>query len=150
MLPETLIGAAVDVLARHDADREWSVARPDRSVSAVRDASAVPARWRPFEKCVARRESHRNPKARNPRSSAMGTYQFLDHSWRSGLAFMVAARLREHGTTKAQARKVRQWLQRHEIARWPATYQTIGFVAVVSAGGSFHWRLAGSPCEAYR
>lgn len=146
---DTLIHAAVEVATNAD-DREWAVQRPSRSVSAVREASRIPSRWRAFERCVAQRESHRNPKARNPRSSAQGTYQFLDRSWRSGLAFMVAGRLRDNGATKRQAKAVRVWLQSREIARWPATYQTIGFVAVVTAGGSYHWRLAGSPCEAYR
>jgi len=49
-----------------------------------------------------------------------------------------------------EKRNVRTYLRAHEIAAWPATYQTIGFVAVVSAGGSYHWRLAGSSCEAWR
>ena len=146
---ETLIGAAVEA-ATTDTDRELSIARPSRSVSAVRDASRVPARWQRFAACVANRESHNNPKARNPRSSAQGMYQFLDRSWRHGLAHMVAARLHDHGLPWPQAKKVRTYLRAHEIAAWPAPYQTIGFVAVVSAGGSYHWRLAGSSCEAWR
>lgn len=145
---DSIIGAAVEVATQ--PDRELSVTRPSRSVSAVRDASRIPGRWRLFEKCVALRESHRNPKARNGSSSAQGTYQFLDRSWRSGLAHMVAARLHDHGLPWTQAKKVRTYLRAHEIAAWPATYQTIGFVAVVNAGGSYHWRLAGSTCEAYR
>ncbi len=145
---DTILSAAVEVAA--DNDRELSIARPSRSVSAVREASRVPSRWQRFAACVAHRESHNNPKARNPRSSAQGTYQFLDRSWRSGLAHMVAARLHDHGLPWTQAKKVRTYLRAHEIAAWPATYQTIGFVAVVNAGGSYHWRLAGSTCERWR
>ena len=34
-----------------DPGRELAVARPSRSVSAVRDASRVPARWARFAAC---------------------------------------------------------------------------------------------------
>lgn len=147
---DALIASAVLMMPSDTTDREWAVNRPDRSVSAVRRASTVPGRWRSYEACVASRESHRNPKARNPRSSAMGTYQFLDRSWRHGLAHMVADRLRDNGLPWVKAKAVRSYLRSHEIARWPATYQTIGFIAVVEAGGAYHWKLAGSPCERFR
>jgi hypothetical protein len=146
---ETLTGALVEA-ATNDTDRELSVARPSRSVSAVRDASRVPARIARWEACVANRESHRNPKARNPRSSAQGTYQFLDRLWRTSLAGQVAARLRDHGLPRSQSRLVRDYLTGHEIATWPAVYQTIGFLEVNARGGSYHWKLAGSTCEAWR
>ena len=146
---ETLTGALVEA-ATNDTDREWAVSRPSRSVSAVRDASAVPANLRAFHDCVVARESGGSPSARNPRSSAQGLYQFLDRSWRPGLAYMVADRLRANGATRQQGRAVRSWLAGREIATWPATYQTVGFVEVVTRGGSYHWRLAGSRCEQYR
>ena len=146
---ETLTGALVEV-ATNDTDRELSVTRPSRSVSAVRDASRVPSRLARWEACVANRESHRNPKARNPRSSAQGTYQFLDRLWRTSLAAQVAARLRDHGLPRTQSRLVRDYLTGHEIATWPAVYQTIGFIEVNQRGGAYHWRLAGSRCEGLR
>lgn len=146
---DTLISAAVEVAAQAD-DREWAVARPSRSVSAVRDSIRIPARWQRFHDCVVQRESGGSPTARNPRSSAQGTYQFLDRLWRQSLASQVAARLRDHGASKAQATAVRVWLQGREIATWPAHYQRAGFLEVVERGGSYHWRLPGSVCEAYR
>lgn len=145
-----LITAAAVEVASNDTDRELSVARPSRSVSAVRKAATVPARLAKWEACVANRESHRNPKARNPRSSAQGTYQFLDRLWRTSLASQVAARLRDHGLPRHQSRLVRDYLSAHEIATWPGVYQTIGFLEVNARGGSYHWRLAGSTCERWR
>ena len=146
---DTIVAAAVEVASNAD-DRQWAVQRPSRSVSAVRNASRVPARWQRFHDCVVDRESGGSPTARNPRSSAQGLYQFLDRSWRDGLSHMVAGRLRDNGASRAQAKAVRSWLAGREIATWPAVYQTVGFVEVVTRGGSFHWRLAGSKCEAYR
>ena len=146
---DLITAAAVEVASNDDA-REWAVNRPSRSVSAVRQASTVPSRWRAFHDCVVDRESGGSPTARNPRSSAQGLYQFLDRSWRPGLSHMVAERLRDNGASRAQAKAVRSWLAGREIATWPAVYQTVGFVEVVTRGGAFHWRLAGSKCEAYR
>ena len=148
MIPELMITVALALPATDD--REWAVARPSRSVSAIRQAATVPPRWQRFEACVVERESGGSPTARNPRSSAQGLYQFLDRSWRSGLAYMVAGRLRDNGASGPQARAVREWLQRNEIATWPAVYQDIGFIEVVARGGSYHWRLDGSRCEALR
>ena len=147
---DTMIGAAVEVVATADRDREWAVDRPSRSVSAIREATRIPSRWQRFHDCVVKRESGGNPAARNPNSSAQGLFQFLDRSWRDGLAYMVAKRLRDNGASKAQAKAVRVWLQGREIATWPAQYQTVGWVEVVTRGGSYHWRLAGSACEAWR
>ena len=133
-----------------DDDRQWAVHRPSRSVSAVRDSVRIPTRWQRFHDCVVQRESGGSPTARNPRSSAQGLFQFLDRSWRDGLAYMVADRLRDNGASKAQAKAVRVWLQGREIATWPAHYQRAGFLEVVERGGSYHWRLPDSVCEAYR
>ncbi len=146
---DTILSAAVEVATD---DRQFAVDRPSRGVhsTAMRRAATVPGRWRAFHDCVAQRESGGSPSARNPRSSAQGTYQFLDRSWRHGLSFMVRDRLVRVGVPKPVARDVRRWLGSREIATWPALYQTVGFVEVVERGGSYHWRLAGSKCEAYR
>lgn len=93
-----------------------------------------------FSHCVAQRESHGNPKARNPRSSAQGKYQFLDRSWRRGLAFMVRDRLVQFGTPKAQASRIRVTLTRKPIATWPEVLQDVGHAEVLERGGWFHWR----------
>ena len=147
---EHLVTVVALALPAADNDREWAVSRPSRSVSAIREATRIPTRWQRFHDCVVQRESGGNPTARNPRSSAQGLFQFLDRSWRRGLAYMVADRLRDNGASRAQAKAVRVWLQGREIATWPAQYQRMGFLEVVQRGGSYHWRLAGSACEAWR
>lgn len=125
--------------------------RPDRATSTRRQqiahAATLPAAWRPFARCVVARESGGNPKARNPHSSAQGKFQFLDRSWRHGLAHMVAQRLHANGMGWAEARAVRDWLRARSIAAWPEPFQDIGFAAVVAAGGWRHWGLAGSACN---
>ena len=150
---ETLTGALVEAAANaNDTDREWAVQRPSRGVhaTAVRQASTIPARWRPFALCVSDRESGGSYTARNDSSSASGRWQFLDTSWRRGLSFMVRDRLIRAGMPTPAARSVRTYLAATHISRWPGPYQDAGFVAVVSKGGAFHWRLAGSRCEQYR
>ena len=102
-----------------------------------------------YTKCVARRESHGNPKARNKTSSAAGRYQFLDNAWRDGLSFMVRDRLVKFGTPKKIAEKTRKALVAVNIAKWPAVYQDIGHAAVLDAGGARHWYLKGSVCNKY-
>lgn len=125
-----------------DSDRQMVAERASRSAT-------VPARWRPFARCVAERESHGKAHVRNSSSSAAGLYQFLDNSWRRPLAYMVAARLKQHGYPKHQAKELRIWLQGRHIATWPKRWQTVGFAAVVShPGGARHWYLAGSSCNA--
>lgn len=141
-----LVLAAAMTVAPMDTTtlREQAATRPTRS------AARVPGRWKPFERCVAQRESHDTPTARNATSSASGTYQFLDNSWRKGLAFMVADRLKDHGMKPKAAKTIRITLQGKHIATWPAIYQRIGFNEVIARGGDHHWRLAGSTCEQYR
>jgi len=122
-------------------DRQWNVDRPSRGAysSASRRASTIPARWRPFADCVSDRESSGSYSARNPSSSAAGRWQFLDNSWREGLAHMVRQRLVRFGLPAAQGRAVRIYLQATPIHRWPAPYQDAGFAEVVERGGWFHW-----------
>jgi hypothetical protein len=126
---------------------------PDRmnaAQRATRAAADTPTRWEPFERCVAERESGNSPTARNPHSSASGTYQFLDNAWRDGLAYMVADRLREYGMPRTDARRIRITLQDTHISRWEPVYQRIGFNEVIARDGAHHWRLPGSACENYR
>jgi hypothetical protein len=120
-----------------------------RPATIVERAAEIPRSMRAWADCVARRESHHNPRARNPRSSAQGRYQFLDRLWRESLAGQVAARLRDHGMPRAVAADVRQYLSRREIARWPALYQDAGFIEVTLRGGARHWYLPGSACNKF-
>jgi hypothetical protein len=142
VIPEALLAT---VLHLHHGERI------DRTPVIIEQAAKVPPRWRQFARCVAHRESHGNARARNPHSSAQGRWQFLDTQWRQGLAHMVADRLHSHGMSLATARDIRHRLQRSEIATWPGALQDVGFAAVISTpGGSRHWALANSRCEAYR
>lgn len=131
-------------------DRAWSVQRPTRGAHAapIRAAALIPPAWRPFADCVSDRESGGSYTARNPSSSASGRFQFLDTSWRPGLAWMVRDRLVRYGLPKAQATAVRVYLQRTPIAAWPGPYQDAGFAEVVTRGGWHHWILPGSRCNA--
>lgn len=147
---ETLLGAALEVATDHD--RAIVVERPSRSVSVVREASRVPASMRAFAACVLRRESgatldrpQSGAGARNPSSSASGRWQFLQSSWGRSLPYMVADQLVDHGLPRAEARKVRAYLQSLPIHRWPGLYQDMGFIEVVQRGGWAHWR--GASCN---
>lgn len=150
---ETLMGAAVEA-ATNDTDRELSVARPSRSVSAVRQASTVPARWRAFAECVLHRESgatlarpQSGSGARNPASSAQGRWQMLDGSgWRSGGAWNVYKRLVRFGAPKAQAHDVRAYLTRTPIARWDGIWQDVAAYEALESGGWRHW-ANGDRCD---
>lgn len=151
---DTLISAAVEA-ATNDAPREWAAARPDRSVSAVRQASTVPARWRAFASCVLHRES--GASLDRPQSG-VGALNSSNHAgrwqfgveWRHGLPYMVRDRLVRYGVGQRQATKVRVWLSGHPIHQWPGLYQDMGAFEVLERGGSFHWKLAGSRCEGLR
>ena len=141
---DTLLAATLMLTAASDT------IKTDPISISTKAAAVVPHRWRKYEQCVAERESGNSPTARNKRSSASGTYQFLDTSWRSGLAYMVAARLKHYGMPHVNARKIRIDLQRTHISRWPSIYQRVGFNEVIARGGAHHWRLPGSVCEQYR
>lgn len=141
MIPDLMLAISL-----HAGERPATTTESDVIAAAAR----VPGRWSEFARCVSHRESHGNYRARNPHSSAMGRWQFLDRQWRTPLAYMVAERLKAHGIAPARAKAIRLQLQRAEIARWPGRLQDVGFVAVITHGGAHHWRLAGSPCEAWR
>lgn len=125
--------------------------RPSRATVSrmIALASLPPRAWWPFARCVADRESGGSPHARNPASSASGKWQFLDAQWRHGLAYMVRARLVEHGVPWREARRIRVQLHATPIHRWPERLQDVAFAAVITTpGGWRHWHLAGSRCNA--
>ncbi len=146
---EHIIGAALEVAA--DNDRELSVQRPSRSVSAIRRASDF-GKWRPFATCVLARESGATPDrrqsgvgARNPSSSASGRWQMLDASgWRTGGSWNVYKRLVRFGVPKADAREVRSHLAGRPIASWHGIWQDIAALETLDAGGWRHWYAPGS------
>ena len=100
-------------------------------------------RWESWRKCVVWRESRDNPKAANRTSSARGTYQFLDNSWRVSLTHMV---MREHKHQRDTVKKLRN----KPINQWPRYWQDAAFWTVLNDGkGAHHWRY-GSSCERHK
>jgi hypothetical protein len=154
VIPDMVVGALVETLATADDRRELSVTRPSRSVSSVRLAATVPARWRAFAQCVLDRESGASldrPQsgvgARNPSSSASGRWQMLDASgWRSGGAWMVQKRLVRFGAPRSQARAVRVYLQRTPISKWDGLWQDVAAFESLESGGWRHW-ANGDRCD---
>lgn len=117
--------------------------------AAVQASAVIPHKHQPFAECVSERESHGNYQARNPRSSAMGRWQFLDRQWRKSLSYMVRDRLIAHGLAKPAAMRVRLQLAATPIATWAPGYQDAAFVAVITADADNwrHWHLPGSRCN---
>lgn len=121
----------------------------------ITSAAVIPKKWRPFAACVVDRESGGNLKnvqsgvrARNPRSSAQGRWQFLNNSWNEPLSYMVSAELKDEGVPKSVAKDIRIYLQDTPIYKWHGYFQDIGFVAVVTEGGWRHW--SGAYCNGKR
>lgn len=124
--------------------REAPTFQPARAITA---AASIPAEWRPFRDCVVNRESHGNPRAQNPVSSAQGKYQFLDSQWRRGAAWNVYARLRDAGMPKPYARSILRKLHSTPIKRWREEYQDAAFAfAILVPGGWRHWS-GGHGCD---
>ena len=107
---------------------------------AVAAASEIPAQWKPFAECVSNRESHGNPRAQNPVSTAQGKWQFLDGQWRHGAGWNVYSRLRDSGMGRSQARRILTKLHATPIKHWREEYQDAAFVYVIlTPGGWRHW-----------
>lgn len=105
-----------------------------------------------FWKCVRSRESHGFYAARNPSSSAQGSMQWLDRSWRRGLAHMATLALQKDGTlTHRQALTARTHLRGIPIASWSREVQDAAAFASMNWNGELsnarHWYLSGSPCN---
>ena len=106
----------------------------------VATAGRIPAAWEPFRACVVNRESHGNPRAQNPVSSAQGKYQFLDNNWRHGAGWNVYSRLRDAGMPRPQARRILAKLHVTPIKRWREEYQDAAFAFVILVPrGWRHW-----------
>jgi hypothetical protein len=145
---DILLGGLAEATVQADhSDRELHLARPSRSVSAVRGASTVPPRLVRWASCVLDRESGGTFDRRQSGAGALngggsgaaGRWQFMP-AWRNGLPYMIRDRLIQFGMPKAQARKVRLYLSDlHYINKYPGLYQDIAMLEVVERGGAFHW-----------
>lgn len=120
---------------------------PTVGVSA--EAARVPSHLTSFARCVVHRESHGNRRAVNRGSGAMGLFQFMP-PWQGSLQYVVSRRLKAHGMGAHERAVIRERLEHLPINRWPARMQWVGFLQVVAEGGSHHWALRGSACEAMR
>lgn len=113
----------------------------------VATAGRIPAAWLPFQECVVNRESHGNPRAQNPISSAQGKYQFLDNNWRHGAGWNVYSRLRDAGMPRPQARRILAKLHVTPIKYWREEYQDAAFAFVILVPrGWRHWS-GGNGCN---
>ena len=106
-----------------------------------------------FWRCVRERESGNFYAAKNRSSSASGSMQWLDRSWRSGLAHMAVYALRKDGRlTKAQAAEMKQELRATPITGWSREVQDAAAFASLNWNGELsnarHWYLPGSRCNA--
>jgi hypothetical protein len=90
---------------------------------------------RAFLQCVAHRESRNNPKARNKRSSAAGTYQFLTPTWQGNAKWA-----KWKNTYPA-----RPYQQAHQAPAW---VQHLVALHSIRRGGWTHWYYSGSRCNA--
>jgi hypothetical protein len=154
--PDGPVFSNASVTVQKDA-RQWAVNRPTRGAqpSAVRKAATFPPSIRSFAACVIHRESkgtldqrQSGSGARNGSSSAQGRWQFLNNDWQHSLPWHVRDRLVQFGMSKAEANKVRRYLDRREIATWDGLWQDIGFIETMERGGKFHWNPthAGTGC----
>jgi muramidase (phage lysozyme) len=85
--------------------------------------------------------------ARNGESSAQGRWQFINNDWQHSLPWHVRDRLVQFGMPKAQANKVRRYLDRREIATWHGLWQDIGFIeTVMDRDGWHHWSGGSRSC----
>lgn len=117
------------------------------SARIVATAARIPAAWEPFRDCVVNRESHGNPRAQNPVSSAQGKYQFLDNNWRRGAGWNVYSRLRDAGMPRPQARRILARLHETPIKQWREEYQDAAFAFVILIPrGWRHWS-GGHGCD---
>lgn len=87
----------------------------------------VPAIYREYERCVAKRESERTPTAVNPTGKYRGMYQF-DKELARGTTFHIVDWLK---TWHSQPKKYAAWLRSTPMDKWPKEVQTAAFVAVL-------------------
>lgn len=141
---ETIAAAIITFAAT-----QTETGHPSQQKNIVATAARIPETLKDWTRCVSKRESHHNYRARNKTSSAQGRYQFLDYRWRinGGIEHVVARRLTDFGLPKTTVRAIREHLSVTEIAKWDPPFQNIAFIQVVEEGGSSHWYLSGSTCN---
>ena len=143
-----LLGAVSSIGFADEADASSRHRLTDEQARVAVSVSKLGPAQERYRKCVALRESNNNPEAQNPRSSAQGTYQFLDSQWRHGLAHDVTAALRKGG---ADVKGLRKALRDTPIKKWDPLAQDVGFSVALNANGKWsgakHWVLAGHVCN---
>jgi len=94
-------------------------------------------KWAPIRKCISKRESHHNYKARNPNITAMGANQVLDSQWRISLTHMM-----KHEAKSMSERQAIKSLRKYPIAKWSRYWQDRAFYTAWRHGaGKHHWRV---------
>ena len=95
---------------------------------------------------IMQRESNFNYRAKNPRSSASGAFQFLDSQWRESLVHMMRKETREDYPERVE--RLEQ-LNDVRIHRWPRWFQNHAFYRVANGtpNGLKHWAPVPSACR---
>jgi hypothetical protein len=109
----------------------------------------VPAVYREYEDCIARRESNRRPEAVSPSGKYRGMYQF-DDALADGSTWHILDWL---GTWHPQPKKYANELRHLPMNKWPEQVQTAAFVAVLDGhdkdviwSGQKHWSFGTRGC----
>jgi len=141
----------IETIALVGALMSGPVAAGTAVVEMQTGAAEIPKVWKPFAQCVAQRESHGNPRAKNPTSSAEGKWQFLDTQWRirGGIEWIVLRQLKKQGMNWQQRQRIYWQLTNNRIKDWPEWAQDAAFVGVVTerSSGWRHWSLPGHRCQ---
>lgn len=87
----------------------------------------VPAVYRQYERCVAKRESEFTPTAVNPSGKYRGMYQF-DKELARSTTYHIVDWL---DTWHSRPREYAAWLRDTPMNLWPEQVQTAAFVAVL-------------------
>ncbi len=155
LLPTPPIAAALPQAI--PVERPFSPAHPFRGQHAdlIDKAATVPASFRSWAKCVVHRESGGTLTDRTSGLRALnssyhqGRFQF-SRDGNHGGPYRVRDQLVDAGLSRQDAREVRIYLSGRPIWKWPAGDQDALFIEAVQQGGSHHWSLRGSSCEALR
>ena len=139
MLEAIVLTAAMNIPADGMTRLEQTAASTQGYAPSLYRGEWYATKWEDERKCIMRRESHNNYRARNKSSSASGAYQFLDSQWREGLVWMML----DEGGNKKQIKA----LFNKPIHKWSRYYQDRAFFTAWRHGeGRAHWNYEGGNC----
>ena len=143
MIAELLLCASImtgPVCVAHSAEAaDWKGYEP-----SLYQGQHYDSKWAQVRKCIMRRESRYNYRARSSISSAAGAYQFLDNFWRISLTHMM---IKESRATKDGLIKDIKALRVKPIQEWNRYFQDRAFYTAWDNGrGADHWNQTRHGC----